>query len=280
MAQRIGLGSIIASASVRLYRGPVKAGARRAGVEPVLTHVYSRLLYRLTGDLYSDSVEGVSMDFKVGSAEEARMCLGVIKHERPVLSDLLGALEPDDVFWDVGANVGVYTCFVASRLSEGRAVAFEPHSGNAERLQENLGLNDLEADVRRVALSDSDGDVELTLGEEGAGTNHRLSNMSTDTETIPVEAVRGDHLVRNKQVSRPTVVKIDVEGAELRVIRGMEEALSNPDCRLVYCEVHKNLQDYSGSHEELSRVLMEAGLSTRTIHSFGDRLFVKAVRPS
>lgn len=74
--------------------------------------------------------------------------------ERPVLEDLLQSLKPDDVFYDIGANVGTYTCFAASKLGPNAVVAFEPERKSATRLRENLDLNALDAQVVENALSD------------------------------------------------------------------------------------------------------------------------------
>ncbi len=68
---------------------------------------------------------------------------------------------------------------------------------------------------------------------------------ATQQTTLQVPIHRGDSL--EAEIIRPTVVKIDVEGAELDVIQGMALALSRPECRAVFCEVHFSILEQNGS---------------------------------
>jgi len=57
------------------------------------------------------------------------------RRESELLSDLIDTLEPDDVFWDVGANIGVFSCFAAQKLIDGSVIAFEPFPPNVQQLE-------------------------------------------------------------------------------------------------------------------------------------------------
>lgn len=151
---------------------------------------------------------------------------------------MLRSVTTDDVFYDVGANVGTHSCFLGSIASQ--VVAIEPHPGTAARLRENLKRNNIAARIYELALSDETGTTELvqprdTSDDLGSG-EFSIHNTDEGAHSWTVETIRGDELVARDELPIPTVVKIDVEGAEINVIDGFTETLR--DVELVYCEVH------------------------------------------
>ncbi len=159
--------------------------------------------------------------------------------ERPILKHLVSNIEQDDVFYDVGANVGLYSCLVASVVNH-PVIAFEPHPGNANRLQENARVNDARIKVFECALSDATGEAELTVTLEKIGSaGHTLLTCDDEADdTVPVTRERGDDFIAAEDVPAPTVLKIDVEGTEYEVLKGLDSSLARSQCRLVYCETH------------------------------------------
>jgi FkbM family methyltransferase len=130
-------------------------------------------------------------------------------------------LKGRDVFYDVGANVGFFT-LLAARLvgSEGHVYAFEPVPATATRLRRNLRLNGFEnVEVLEVALSDVSGSLDLGIGDDpltaavGVADSHKTE--------LRVEAASIDDLLGRKAIKPPTFVKIDVEGHDPAVLRGM-----------------------------------------------------------
>ena len=134
---------------------------------------------------------------------------------------LLAALiEDGDCVWDVGAHHG-YMTLSAARLAggDGRVYAFEPGETNHRSLRRHLRWNRVDnADALPFALGDFDGVA--TFG--GTGTSKMLALGSGDA-TVRVR--RGDGLVREGTCAAPLVMKIDVEGAEAAVLRGMGDCL-------------------------------------------------------
>lgn len=134
-----------------------------------------------------------------------------------VLASLVG---PGDCMWDVGAHHGYMTLCAARRVGPaGHVYAFEPSAGNHVTLARHLRWNRLgNVDTMRVALSDFEG--ETVFG--GTGTTKTFALGAGDER---VRVSRGATLVRRGTCRAPTVMKIDVEGAEASVIRGMGDAL-------------------------------------------------------
>ena len=144
------------------------------------------------------------------------------------------------VIWDVGAHFGFHTLGFASIVGPGgRVVAFEPNPSNRERLERNLERNvDLAARIAILpyALADRDGDSPLVLSrdiESGASSMSFLDGTTSSAETatagrwdtVVVPVRTADGLVRDDAAAAPHVIKIDVEGAELLVLRGAEEIM-------------------------------------------------------
>jgi FkbM family methyltransferase len=129
---------------------------------------------------------------------------------------------------DVGANVGLFTVPLARAVgSGGRVVAIEPDAENVARLEANLRLNRLtNVLVERVAAGDRDGEVELHMADDPAFHSTVEVHLGRGTgHASRVPAARLDAIWTH--LGRPVVsaIKVDVEGAELAVLRGAETLL-------------------------------------------------------
>jgi FkbM family methyltransferase len=136
-------------------------------------------------------------------------------------------LRPGDVFVDVGANAGLYTLFAAAAVGpSGRVIACEPSGREQARLRANLALNDFpQVELLKAALGDAPGTASLRLAERYlAGHN---SMFLTPPGAVREEVVTVTTLDRVlATAARCDCVKIDVEGAELRVLRGGADTLA------------------------------------------------------
>jgi FkbM family methyltransferase len=156
-----------------------------------------------------------------------------------------------DVLYDVGANVGAYTLIAASLARESaKVVAVEPASANFAALCDNVSMNGFEALVvpLPVLLGDRTGLVALAGGEAGAA-EHDLGGAGLTTISY-----RLDELIRTLGLPEPTLLKIDVDGAEAAVLAGGGETLARPELRSVLVEV-----DRAGG-DTVERTLATAGL--------------------
>jgi FkbM family methyltransferase len=150
-------------------------------------------------------------------------------NEIPVQEALVDVLEPGDVFFDIGANVGFFT-LLAARLvgTAGTVIAFEP----VPRVRRVLRLNTLvnrrrNVRVRREAVAATDGPATLVLAAHMGGAALEAAGAPPDAVgTFSTRTVALDTLVRRQIVPPPDLVKIDVEGAEHLVLLGMQSLLS------------------------------------------------------
>lgn len=232
---------------------------------------------------------------------------GALGGERPVISDILDRLRPDDTFLDIGANVGQYSCPVGRTLEReadiledengGLVVAVEPHPGNAERLAKNLDANDVDARIIRAAFgaTHSQGILRSTavdtdtgpgngtyalVDQPGVGDDNAAIDGGGGTESsVVTDVIAGDSLVEDDYIPRPSVVKIDVEGAEADVLDGLSKTLEDPACRLVYCEIHPDAEGNRNSRDPIRSTLAEYGFDVSTVREFQDgRTAIRAER--
>lgn len=160
----------------------------------------------------------------------------VVEHggETRYTRQMMAALQPHDVLWDVGVCVGMVALHAARRCT---VVGFEPDPDIRGRFSRNLELNpDLTVDLHPYALSDDDGTATFYLGD---ATSSSLVGQRGETRSVEVETRTIDSLVFNDGLAAPTVVKLDIEGAELPALQGAESLLgSEKRPRLLFLEIH------------------------------------------
>jgi len=174
-------------------------------------------------------------------------------------------LERGDVFYDVGANFGRYTCIIGACFRNVRLYAVEPHPDNVITLQQNIEQNQVEASVIQSAIADQSGTMEMNINSHPA--KHQLAYETTDgQESVELPVCTGDSLVRDSERSPPNVLKIDVEGAEYDVLDGWRSTLSGGICRAIYIELHPfALEDFGSSEDNVFSLLSELGYQTETL---------------
>jgi FkbM family methyltransferase len=148
-------------------------------------------------------------------------------------------VKPGERFLDIGANVGIYTLAAAHRVgSAGRVYAVEPHKPNAVSLMRNVLKNGLQdrVDVLTLALSDQRMIATFNykdLWPSSTGSQLGATNVSgKEFKVAASELVFGlsvDELIETDAIAAPHHVKIDVDGIELPILRGMSKLLASAE---------------------------------------------------
>ena len=201
--------------------------------------------------------------------------------EQPVIESFLKDIEDAETAFDIGANVGTYTCLAGRKLDSGSIHAFEPHPNNIDRLRENIQLNDLTSSVKvhDYALSDVTGEFDLSVrvSSEAAEGSHSLISDSDIGEKIPVSTYRGDELI-GEELPEPDLIKIDVEGAEFKVIKGLQDTISKSE-PIIYCELHRDqLKEDGASANEVTELLTQKSYTIETLYErTSSTKFIRAI---
>jgi FkbM family methyltransferase len=160
-------------------------------------------------------------------------------------------LRSGDVVVDIGAHIGYYTLLAARIVGpQGRVFAFEPEPSNYGLLLRNIEANKYQnVTAIRKAVSDRDGHSTLFIA--GPSTHSLVPKpdaLSTD-RTIEIETVTLDSHFSQDDVkeleSRISLVKIDVEGAEMMVISGMRRVMKSPRFAMI-CEYNPTFLTRAG----------------------------------
>ena len=179
---------------------------------------------------------------------------------------LLSFVRPDSVFLDIGANVGFYTLQVGQRLSAaGRIYAFEPHPELSEILHHNVAnlLLDRAVACFSMALSDSNGTTKLHYpkGHLGGGSIAPFGGRDWQVSTIESEVRRLDDVLGPNFTC--DLVKIDVEGYEINVLRGMAETIANsPAIKILFEKLFPN----TGVEAGIATFFSERGFDLYAVH--------------
>lgn len=235
----------------------------RLGVAPLASRLYWGAKLAAHRRRYRTRVGDATATFRTTTKAEylrASTLLG----ERDVVEAFVDDLDDTETVWDVGACVGTYACLAAARAAAGHVVAVEPEPTNRRRLAANLSANAPNARwrVESVALTDRDGPVTLRRGPVEPGSGHHFLARGTTGDAgrgVDVPGRRGDTLVAGG-TPPPDVLKVDVQGAELDVLRGMGAVLDGVE--RIYAELHvEKCARYDASVEEVESFLAERGFA-------------------
>ncbi|MGI0084715.1 MAG: FkbM family methyltransferase [Nitrososphaerales archaeon] len=171
-------------------------------------------------------------------------------YEAVVTKWLTENLKPGDTFFDIGANIGYYAVLAARLIGpEGIVIAVEADPNVAQILTKNFEANHLSnARVISGAVTDFSGTVRLGCAPASGWTGFYYR---TADKWVEVPAFTVDSLVRSLRLTHVDVIKIDVEGAEGRVLDGMTDTFRRLEPKLLI-EVHCG---HSGIEEHVFRVL-------------------------
>lgn len=182
---------------------------------------------------------------------------------------------------ELGANIGYYALLAA--LSAERVYAIEPEPHNVALLRANVALNlwDDRIEVYELAASDSVGKASLYVSENRA--EHKLAESSDlpRGSYIDIETTTIDEFLKGKEVD---VIRMDVEGAEWFIIKGMRNILEGNNPLILIIEVHPNfIRDYGGDPIVMLKLLLNAGFKIKYLviyereNSFSIRRCIKGI---
>ena len=220
------------------YRGPQVAAAF---VEKNLSIISSRYNSNISIDFFCP---GVMPIYRARTAFT----------KEPETIDWINSFSDNSVFWDVGANVGVYSLFAGKKNH--KVFAFEPSAPNYYVLNKNIELNSLDKQISalNIAFTSKNEIAYLKMGDTtlGAAVNSFKDAVTEEGAFFNVlynQAALGftiDQFISNYQLDTPNYIKIDVDGNEGDILNGMVNTIKSPDLKSVLIELALTRPDYSG----------------------------------
>ncbi|MGP8051459.1 MAG: FkbM family methyltransferase [Desulfobaccales bacterium] len=179
-------------------------------------------------------------------------------HERYEAALVARVLNPGEVFWDVGANIGYFSLVAATAVGErGEVAAFEPGGAALARLQENVSLNPHgKIRIFNLAVAATDGEAVLYrrdgIADSSASLYAGAAGAAAGEACVTVTL---DHFLGQEGLQPPDFIKLDVEGAELAALQGAAAILADFRPLLLVEMEEKNLQAADASRAAIQAFL-------------------------
>ena len=182
---------------------------------------------------------------------------------------LVASLHSARCFMDVGTHLGWYTCMAAKHMPDGNVYGFEMDDFSYGLLKQNVAINELtNVEIFNVAVSDSSDVVSFKRDTKYPDTLHMETSKDDgkSAESVSVNSVKLDEFLESKGCV-PDVIKIDVEGAEMKVLKGMTKTLIDHKPTM-FVEVHpQNLAYFGTSMSYILSFLLRNGYNIAEIEN-------------
>jgi FkbM family methyltransferase len=178
----------------------------------------------------------------------------------------------NDIVIDIGANTGYYSLRLSSLVGKnGKIIAIEPDPQTFDTLTKNCKLNNISnVNTHNIAISDSKGEIIFHQSIFHSGTSSMFANENDKSEMkeLIIKTTTLDELVKEKY-KQIAWIKIDVEGAELEVLKGSSTILSKT--KNIIIEVHEHILNQNNKNsKEILEILEENGFKITLLNDFWD----------
>ena len=158
------------------------------------------------------------------------------------------------IFWDIGANIGLYSIYNALKNKSSTTVSFEPSTSNLRCLSRNISINNLENKIKIFSLPLTNTENKFLLmneshfNEGGAlntfGQDYNLEGKKFVPEMkYQLLGTTVNYLLDNKILDVPDYIKIDVDGIEHLILEGANRYLENKKIKSIIVEINENFTD-------------------------------------
>ena len=174
--------------------------------------------------------------------------------ERDTIS-WIDSLSDGEIFWDIGACIGGFSCYAAKKGL--KVTAFEPSPLNYAVLAKNIEINQLSINTLCVALSDRTALEELRMPKLGFGEAEATFedfDLSVDPVSVTSMCYRLDDLCAEFNLNAPNFIKIDVDGAEHNLVAGAMNLLSSKEVMEIQVEIDRRRDAFDAMKDRMKRV--------------------------
>lgn len=168
-------------------------------------------------------------------------------------SFLMHTLSSEDLFVDVGANLGHYS-LLAGGICKSKVIALEPIIATVNKLKRNIELNHLEQNITVLNCGVGEKAGVLKFTKEKTVMNHVATPNDKNTVSVKVDTL--DTILK---LQNPTFLKIDVEGYELSVLKGAHKILSNNTLKYLLVEFNNSGQKFNVNDDEVYSLILNYG---------------------
>lgn len=185
-------------------------------------------------------------------------------HEPKATDIFIDYIKSDDIVLDIGGHLGYFSCIAGRLAKNGTVHVFEVDPKCLILINKNTKLNDLDnVFIHNIAVSDSKEIVKIPqLGKPNPGL---IINSNFSSNYIEVESVIIDDFLAQNNI-KPDFIKIDIEGAEWKALKGMKKTLKYKNVTILV-EIHvDNLRNkFNTNYKEIIKLLIECGYSLKQV---------------
>ncbi len=174
-----------------------------------------------------------------------------------------------DNFWDIGANIGLYSIYAATKHKNINVFSFEPSTSNLRVLSRNISINNLNSNIQIVPIAIGESKeyfskfYESNFEEGGALNSFKYDknfagNKLDYSNSYNILGLSLDELIEKTNINCPKYIKIDVDGLEHLVLKGSEKLLKLNELREIFIEVN---QDYAEQFKTVTKLMKENNFS-------------------
>ncbi|HEX3385636.1 MAG TPA: FkbM family methyltransferase [Mucilaginibacter sp.] len=193
-------------------------------------------------------------------------------HEFSEMSFLLHFLRPEDAFFDIGANIGAFS-LLASGLCGSKIIALEPAPPAFNILEKNIKLNRLAGKLTAVNAAAGGSKGILSFISDEDTTNHVIASDEKHRNSMEVPVITVDSLLTE---ALPALIKIDVEGFETEVLKGMDKTLNARSLKAIIIELNGSGGRYGYDEEDIHQLILSKGFAPYDYEPFARQLKCRA----
>lgn len=180
------------------------------------------------------------------------------------IKEIISEFDEDDIFVDVGANIGKYVILSSRKIKNGRIIALEPNPATFTILERNCKANNLEIECINVAASEKNGTSRLYIGKWGSRT---YSIERTNSKFIDIKTKTIDSLITDLDLKKIDWMLIDAEGAETKVLKGIKN--NSALIKNILVEIHSD-----ENHSQVTKFFTKNNFKVRNIEDGYDRFIL------
>jgi len=180
---------------------------------------------------------------------------------------LLHFLRQGDIFYDIGSNVGSYS-ILASGVIGCNTVAFEPVKETFEHLLENIKLNGISDKVSVFNIALGENEAEVNISNSSGALNRIKNEKHLNTEIVKQKSL--DSIIKN---NIPRLIKIDVEGYEMKVLLGARRILSNLKLKAIIIELNGGSKKYDMTDNQIHNMIVSFGFHAISYDPMSRKLY-------
>ena len=169
----------------------------------------------------------------------------------------------DFIFWDIGANIGLYSIYNSLKHKKSQTISFEPSTSNLRVLSRNISINNLFDRIKIFTAPLTKGENKFLIMKEGEfqeggalnsfGENFDFEGKKFSSKmNYQIYGTNINYLIDNKILDIPDYIKIDVDGIEHLILEGGNKYLSNKKIKSLSIEINEN---FTEQHEKVIEIM-------------------------